>query len=51
MLLSSLSMVVHDFHRYGPFVSPPEADPPLVVDPNAVLAGAVPEQHLELVAA
>jgi hypothetical protein len=36
-------VVVGDLHVFGPGVGPPEADPPQLVDPDAVLADA---QHV-----
>ena len=40
-------MIVDDFHAFGPSVAPDEADPPLVVDANAVLTGAASFQKFE----
>ncbi len=42
-------MVVHDLHVLGPGGGPSEADPPLVVDPNAVLPFAIALQRLQAV--
>src|SRR3990172_415140 len=44
------SVVIHDLHVVGVAFLPAEADPPLVVDPNAVLPGSVPFQRLQLIA-
>jgi len=43
-------MVVNDFHRVGVRSFPVEADAPLVIDPNAVLACAVTLQDFQSVA-
>lgn len=43
-------MVVHDLHFKGVPLAPLEADPPLVVDSDAVLAGPVPFQRLQAIA-
>lgn len=40
-------MVVHDLDVVGIAVAPGEADPPLVVDPDGVLAGPVPLECLQ----
>src|SRR3990172_12888877 len=45
-----LLVVVADLHVVSIVLSPTEADPPLVVDSNAVLSGAIPRQPLEPVA-
>ena len=37
-------MIVGDFHIQGIAVSPAEADPPLIVDPDAVLTLSIPGQ-------
>jgi hypothetical protein len=42
-------MVVHYLDVICVRIAPYEADTPLVVDPNAVLAGTVPNQHLQSV--
>src|SRR5262245_10464743 len=41
------SMVVQDFYVEAVAVGPPETKPPLVVDPDAVLAGTISFQQLE----
>jgi hypothetical protein len=43
-------VIVHDFDFVRLAVLPGEADPPLIVDPNAVLAAPVSLQHLKTVA-
>ena len=43
-------MVVNDLHLLWPGVGPHEADPPLVVDPDAVLTNSVALESLEPVA-
>jgi len=43
-------MVVHDFYVGRLVLGPDEADPVLVVDPNAVLALAIAREGLEAVA-
>jgi len=44
-------MIVDDLDVKGVTVTPPETDPPLLVDPDAVLALAIAFQSLELVRA
>src|SRR5699024_1708955 len=44
---SILSVVVNDLHLLRSGVGPREADPPLVVDPDAVLSGAIALEGLE----
>jgi hypothetical protein len=44
------SLVVNDLHVFWPRVGPGEADPPLLVDPDAVLASAIPGELLQPVA-
>src|SRR5690625_6194483 len=44
------SVVVNDLHLLRSCVGPHEPDPPLVVDPDAVLPGAVALQRFEPVA-
>src|SRR5690606_26681648 len=44
---SILSVVVNDLHLLWSSVGPHEADPPLVVDPDAVLAGPVTLESLK----
>src|SRR5712692_5492171 len=46
-ILPPLSVVVSNFHVLGPGIGPPEADPPLLVDPDAVLTRAIPRQLLQ----
>src|SRR5688500_1310308 len=41
------SVIVHDLHVVGTAGAPDEADPELVVDTDAVLAGALPSQGSE----
>lgn len=43
-------MVIHDLDFMGIAGTPTKADPPLIVDPDAVLAGAVPPQFFQPVA-
>ena len=40
-------MVIHDLHVVGVIVLPAETDPPLIVDPDAVLALPVACKRLE----
>ena len=42
-----MSVVIDDFHVVGVAVSPTEADAPLIVNPDAVLAFALPLQGFE----
>jgi hypothetical protein len=42
-------MIVNDFHVVGISVLPMKADPPLIVDPNAVLAVSVAAELLQSV--
>ena len=44
-----LSVVVHDLDRVGAFASPYEAQAPLVVDANTVLAPAIALQCFQMV--
>src|SRR3989304_8881488 len=44
------SVVIPYLHVVGVAFLPAEADPPLVVDPNAVLPGTVPFQRLQAIA-
>src|SRR5690625_7730874 len=44
---SILSVVVNDLHLLRSGVRPHEADPPLVVDPDAVLSGPVTLERFE----
>ena len=34
-------MVVHDFNDYGIAIHPDEADPPLIINPDAVLSATL----------
>jgi len=43
-------MVVHDFYVVGVAIAPHKANPPPIVDANAVLPFAVPVQRFEAVA-
>ena len=43
-------MVVHDLDVLGVAVRPAKADPPLIVDPDTVLSGAIAFELLESVA-
>ena len=43
-------MIVHDLDIVDAVFPPPKADPPLVVDPDAVLALPVPPKGLEAIA-
>jgi hypothetical protein len=45
-----LSVVVHDLHVEGIPFTPLEADSPLIVDPDAVLAAAVASESFQPVA-
>ncbi len=42
-------VVVHDLHVVSIATVPPEADPPLVVDPDAVLPGPIAPQPLQAI--
>jgi len=42
-------VIVRNFNIVGVPVKPLEADPPLIVDPDAVLAGTVSPQFLQAV--
>jgi hypothetical protein len=44
-------VIIDNFNVKGMPVTPPEADPPLLVDPDAVLALSVALQSLELIRA
>ena len=44
------SVIVNNLDREGIAVSPPETDPPLIIDANTVLAGAIAFQLLQAVA-
>jgi len=43
-------MVVHDFNVVWAILAPFEAQPPLLIDPNAVLSSAIATQSLEAIA-
>src|SRR5579872_7468108 len=43
-------MVVHDFHLLRIATAPDEANPPLIIDSDAVLAGSVASQGFQPVA-
>jgi hypothetical protein len=43
-------MVIHDLHALGTAVAPHKADTPLIIDPDAVLAGTSPTQQLQPIA-
>ena len=43
-------MVIHNFHLMCIPVAPDETDPPLVIDPDAVLANAVAFQEFQPIA-
>ena len=45
-----LLMVIGDLHVGGILAAPHEADPPLVVDPDAVLTPAAPFEGLQPIA-
>jgi len=49
--LVSSSVVIHNLHIVCVSIAPGKADPPAVVDPNAVLPGTVAPQRFEPVAA
>jgi hypothetical protein len=49
-LCSPLLVVVDDLNVFGPCWRPADRDPPLLVDPDAVLPGAVAAQFLQSVA-
>jgi hypothetical protein len=42
-------MIIHDFHIPGVAITPSEADPPLVVDANAISARTIAFQAFEAV--
>jgi hypothetical protein len=44
------AVIVDDFHFMRFAVTPDEADPPPAVDPDAVLAGPIPFERLQVVA-
>jgi hypothetical protein len=46
-MLPPLVVVVDDLYVFGPGVGPSEADPPLLVNPDAVLARAITRQLLQ----
>lgn len=43
-------MIIHDFYILGACTGPAKAEPELVVDPNAVLSGAVASERFKSVA-
>jgi hypothetical protein len=47
--MKHLSVVIHDLDAVGIAALPAEADSPLIIDANAVLAFAVSFERLELV--
>jgi hypothetical protein len=47
MIDSLASVVIDDFHVVGVTVDPSKADTPLIVDPDAVLAFAIPFEGCE----
>src|SRR5690242_9339358 len=46
----SSAVIVHDLDVFGVAIGPPEADAPLVVDPDAHLSGTVSGQSFEAIA-
>ncbi len=42
-------MIIHDLHVIGIFLPPHEANPPLIVDPDAVLTRATTCEFLEAI--
>jgi hypothetical protein len=48
-MAARLSMIVHDLDLLRPLIAPPEDDPPLVVDPDRMLAGEVAAQCFQAV--
>ena len=42
-------MVIADFDMLGSFLSPPETNPPLIVDPDAELSNPIALQRFEAV--
>src|SRR5215210_6489022 len=50
LISSTSSVVVHDLDALRPSVGPGKADPPLVVDTDAVLASSVASECLQSVA-
>jgi len=45
----NLSVIVHDLDIERIAMVPAKADAPLIVDPNAVLTGAIPDEFLQAV--
>jgi hypothetical protein len=43
-------MVVHDLDPFGATLAPHKADTPLVIDPDAMLAGPIAAQRLQPIA-
>ncbi len=46
----SSSVVIRDLNIFGTGTRPAQADPPLVVDPNAALAGPVAFEYYQVIA-
>ena len=46
-MAARLSMIVHDLDLLRSLIAPPEDDPPLVVDPDRMLAGEVAAQRFQ----
>src|SRR5215469_617523 len=44
------SVIVHDLNVFGAGVGPPEAHPPLIVDPDRVLSSSLARERLQAVA-
>lgn len=42
-----LSVVIDDLDVFGPFIGPQKAQTPLIVDPNAVLPGAITAKRFQ----
>jgi hypothetical protein len=43
-------MIINDFHVMRIAVYPAEADSPLIVDPNAILTGAIAREFFQSIA-
>jgi hypothetical protein len=41
------SVIVHDFNIPSIVIGPPKANPPLVIDPDAHLAGTIAPENLQ----
>lgn len=50
LMTFSPSVVVHDFDFRCAGLGPAEANPPLIIDANAVLAGSISTKRLETIA-